>query len=187
MESAATAESMTVSYRLAFIFLLGATCWSLRAQQNRITGPIDSARTATLSGNLRPARMRQSDQGRVAADFALPAMTLLLKPTAIQHADLVQLLEQQQNPASPLYHRWLTPEEYADRFCVSADDIATMSEWLQSQGFTVSRAARGRTWIAFSGTARQVETSFHTEIHQYLVGGIRHFANATEPSIPAAF
>ena len=46
--------------------------------------------------------------------------------------------------------------------------------------------ARGRNWIAFSGTAGQVRATFHTEIHRYRVDREMHFANATAPSIPAA-
>ena len=47
--------------------------------------------------------------------------------------------------------------------------------------------ARGRGWIAVSGTAAQVETAFQTEIHNYLVDGETHYANALAPSVPAAF
>ena len=46
--------------------------------------------------------------------------------------------------------------------------------------------ARSRTWIEFSGTAQQVENALDTEIHQYLENGELHYANATDPSIPAA-
>jgi subtilase family serine protease len=47
--------------------------------------------------------------------------------------------------------------------------------------------ARGRDYITFSGTASQVETAMHTPIHRYKVKDVTHYANATEPSIPAAF
>ena len=47
--------------------------------------------------------------------------------------------------------------------------------------------ARGRRWIAASGTAAQVEAAFQTEIHGYVADGETHFANASEPSVPAAF
>jgi uncharacterized protein (TIGR03437 family) len=177
---------MTVSHRLAFALLILFTASSLRAQRNRITDTIDPARIAPLNGNLRPAMLRKNDAGPVDANFRLPAMTLFLKPSTSQQTDLRQLLEDQQNPASPLYHRWLTPEEFADRFGLSASDSAAIADWLRSQGFAVNRIAHSRTWIAFSGTARQVEDVFHTEIHRYLLDGKSHFANATELSIPAA-
>jgi uncharacterized protein (TIGR03437 family) len=139
-----------------------------------------------LNGNLRPVILRQNDAGRVDEDFPLPAMTLFLKPSTSQQADLRRLLADQQNPASLQYHRWFTPQQFADRFGLSLDDSAAAADWLRSQGFTVSRIAHSRTWIAFSGTAAQAEGAFHTEIHSYRLDGKKHFANATELSIPAA-
>ena len=50
----------------------------------------------------------------------------------------------------------------------------------------IEHVARSRNWLAFSGTAGQVKTAFQTEIHYYLVEGEKHFANATEPTIPVA-
>ena len=94
---------------------------------------------------------------------------------------------QQQTPGSPNYHHWLTPEEYGQRFGVSDADIGKITQWLQQQGLQVVSVARGRNWIAASGTAAQVEAAFQTEIHSYVVDGETHFANASEPSVPAAF
>jgi uncharacterized protein (TIGR03437 family) len=176
---------MTAYHRLALVFFLLAS--GLLAQPRRIANPIDPTRIAPLPGNLRPESMRQNDQGRVERDFSLPAMTLLLEPSAAQHADLQQFLLDVQNPGSPLFHQWLTPEQYADRFGLSAEDVAAAADWLRSQGFKVSRTSRSRTWIAFSGVARQAETAFHTEIHRYLRAGRSQFANATDLSVPAAF
>jgi uncharacterized protein (TIGR03437 family) len=175
----------TAYYRLTIAILLLGTASVLPAQRSRISYPIDAAPIVPLTGNLRPAMLRQNDEGRVEGDFRLPAMTLFLKPSPVQRADLQSFLESQQNPASSLYHRWLTPEEYADRFGLSPSEIVSTADWLRSQGFAVSKVAHSRTWIAFNGTARQVENVFHTEIHRYRFAGKSQFANATEPSIPA--
>jgi uncharacterized protein (TIGR03437 family) len=178
---------MTTAYhRLTTAILLLGTASVLPAQRSRISHPIDPTRIVPLTGNLRPAVLRQNDEGRVQGDFRLPAMTLFLKPSPDQRADLHSLLENQQNPASSLYHRWLTPEEFADRFGLSPNDIASTVDWLRSQGFAVRKVAHSRTWIAFGGTAREVENVFHTEIHRYRLAGKSHFANVTELSIPAA-
>src|ERR1019366_8421791 len=48
------------------------------------------------------------------------------------------------------------------------------------------RVAAGRRTIEFSGTARQVEDAFQTEIHNYEVNGDRHVANAVDIAIPEA-
>src|SRR6185369_16157295 len=42
------------------------------------------------------------------------------------------------------------------------------------------------SWVTFSWTAGQVDAAFHTELHRYLVDGVRHYAPAKEPAVPAA-
>ena len=118
--------------------------------------------------------------------FQIPAVTLFLKPSDPGQASLNQLLQDQQDPASPNFHHWLTPEEYADRFGASQSDITQISDWLKAQGLNVSSVARGRNAITVTGTADAVQNAFQTEIHRYQVDGVTHFANATDPSVPAA-
>jgi uncharacterized protein (TIGR03437 family) len=157
-----------------------------RAQPSRISRPIDPTRRVTLGGHLHPLARAESDQGRVVPSLPMSYVTLTFGPTPSQQADLDQLLAAQQNPASPDYHRWLTPEQYAQRFGVSDDDLSKIQSWLQSQGLSIAGVARGKSWIAASGTTAQFENALQTEIHQYLVDGETHFANSTEPSVPAA-
>jgi uncharacterized protein (TIGR03437 family) len=164
---------------------------SATAQSSRITQAIDNRQRAVLAGNIHPkalaAAQAGNDQGRVAPSLQLPYVTLTLAPSASQQAALNKLLVEQQTPGSPNYHHWLTPEEYAQMFGVSDADVSTISQWLRQQGLQVVSVARGRTWIAASGTAAQVEAAFQTEIHSYLVDGETHFANASAPSVPTAF
>jgi uncharacterized protein (TIGR03437 family) len=157
------------------------------AQQARIAGPVNNLQRLPLRGHTHPNARADFDQGRVSPSLEMDSMSLTLAPSAAQQADLDQLLAAQQNPSSPSYHHWLSPENFADRFGASPSDIQTISAWLQSQGFTVTGVARGRNSIAFNGTAAQVESAFQTEVHSYLVNGEVHFANATDPAIPAAF
>ncbi len=160
---------------------------ALYAQQDRITSGIDSSRTVTLAGHIHPKAQAQYDQGVAEATFQLPSITIHIKPSASQQQSLGQLLSDQQDPSSPQYHKWLTPEQYADRFGASPDDLAKITAWLKLQGFTVRLTARGRNWITFSGTAQQVESGLHAEIHRYSLNGEIHYANATNPALPAAF
>src|SRR6185369_3009315 len=156
------------------------------AQRNRIVSPIDNLKRVSLRGHVHPRAVPGNDRGRVNASLQLPYVTVMLKQTAAQQADLEQLLAQQQDPSSSNYHRWLTPEEYADRFGVSQDDLNQVVAWLQQQNLHVAATARARNWVAVGGAARDVEIAFGIEIHHYQVDGVTHFANATDPSIPAA-
>ena len=169
----------------AFITFL-AFAPGARAQPARISRAIDRAQRVALPGHLHPKAIAGNDRGRLAPSFELSYVTLAFAQTDAQKADLAQLLQDQQTPGSSLFHQWLTPEQYADRFGVSQSDLDRMTNWLQSEGLTVAGVSRSRTWLAASGAAAQVESAFRTELHQYDVNGELHFANATEPSIPAA-
>jgi hypothetical protein len=155
-------------------------------QPNRIHGVIPNTPTVALKSNVHPMAQPQNDEGPVDPGMKLDRIVMFFQSTPAQQADLKQFLQDLQNPSSPSYHKWLTPEQYAARFGVSKNDIAKIENWLTSQGFEIVQPARGRNWIAFSGTAELVEEAFHTEIHYYNVNGIKHFANATNPSIPQA-
>ena len=152
----------------------------------RITQPIDSRRTASLRGNVHPMARPEFDQGALDPSQMLHRVTVFFSRTAAQQQALDKLLEQQQDSSSPNYHKWLTPEQFAAQFGLAAADIAKVKDWLTSQGFTIDEVARGGSYIAFSGSAGQIASALHTELHQYNVNGEIHFANATEPSVPAA-
>jgi len=111
---------------------------------------------------------------------------LLLNSSPEQQAALEQLLRDQQDPSSLEYHRWLTPQEFGNRFGPAQPDIDEVSAWLQSQGVKVERIANGRRIIEFSGTAGQMEQLFHTEIHTFDTNGQVHIANSTDIALPNA-
>jgi uncharacterized protein (TIGR03437 family) len=166
--------------------MIGAAATAGFAQPNRILSRIDNSQTFALPGRVHPLATAANDAGAVDSSFPLPYITMLLHPTAAQQTSLQQLLQDQQNPASPSYHQWLTPEQYADRFGVSSSDAAQIVAWLESQGFQVDPVSRSRTFITFTGTASQVQAAFGTSLHYYKVNGETHYANSTDLTIPAA-
>lgn len=166
--------------------LLSSVSFSQTKTADRLGKSIDEASVAALRGSIHPKARMASDRGGADPSMLLDSMVLTLKPTAEQQAGLEKLLREQQDRTSPNFHKWLTPEQYGDRFGVSANDFNRTVAWLQSRGFTIVDKARSRTWIAFSGTASQAAAAFHTQIHQYSENGRLRYANATDPAIPAA-
>ena len=159
---------------------------SYAATKDRVPREIDAGQMVALRGNVHGFAQPHSDLGRADASKVLHDVTLVFRPSAPQQQDLENLLAQQQDRSSPNYHKWLTPSQFADRFGMTAADIQRVSAWLQSQGFAVTSVSNSRNEISFDGTVSQVEVAFQTEIHNYLVNGEIHFANATNPSVPAA-
>ena len=160
----------------------------LRAQQatGRIVGAIDNSARTTITGTQPPLARRAKDAGPVAPDMPLQAMSIVFKRSANQEADLQALIAAQQDPSSPLYHHWLTPDEFAARFGMSDTDIAKVQTWLQEEGFSVDGVSRSKNRITFSGTAGQVQTAFGSELHYYTQNGKTHFAPSSDLSVPSA-
>ena len=173
------------SSRLAAMLLLIPGS-QLLAQQNRLPESVDAARRVMLRGSASPRAEVQLDCGPVEPATRLRSLSLMLNGTPAQQAALDRLLAEQQDPESPNFLRWLTPEEFADRFSLSQSDYDRVAEWLTSSGFTVDYAGRGRNWILFSGTAGQVENVFQTRMRRYLIDGEMRYANDSEPSSPEA-
>ncbi len=153
----------------------------------RIQAEASSSQMTVLKGSLHPLAQTQYDAGRVPAGTRLNGMSIFFGRSAAQQADLEGLLADQQNPSSPLFHQWLTPDQFAVRFGMASSDLTKVENWLEQQGFSVESVSRSRNMIRFSGTAGQVEQAFQTQMHYYNVGGTRHFAPSTELSIPSAF
>src|ERR1022692_3707436 len=99
----------------------------LSAQPRLIKGPIEDTHRTRMTGQIHPMAKAENDLGPLDASVALPAITLVFQQTPAQQADLESLLAAQQDPGSADYHRWLTPEQYADRFGASPDDIAKIT------------------------------------------------------------
>jgi uncharacterized protein (TIGR03437 family) len=143
------------------------------------------AQLAAQTG-VHPSARKEFDQGPLDPASKIGYATLLLKPYPGKQMELEQLLQEQQDHTSSNFHRWLTPEQFGDRFGLNVADYEKVLAWLQSTGLHVENRARARNWVAFSGTVRQVQDAFHTEIHRYRVKGKTHFASSTELTIPVS-
>lgn len=152
----------------------------------QISGPIDESNLQRLTGNPSPSAHATRDLGRVPNDLAQEHILLMLKRETAQQHSLDRFMQEQYDRQSANFHQWLTPEQYGSLFGPTTEDISQITHWLTRHGFTVNRVAAGRTFIDFSGNAGQIATAFHTEIHRYQRSGEEHFANASDPMIPAA-
>ncbi len=138
---------------------------------------------AAVSVRHERLRARLAEAERLAApdpEAPLPlALTLPLR-NAQEWADLVTA---QHTPGSSLYHRWLTPREFAVRFAPSSQVYERVVGWLRHEGFTV------RTWptrlrIDFTGPVRSVEQSFGVRMDRFRVRGRPVVAPRDQVALP---
>jgi len=185
----------------AFVLLLAGLCFapsvwpqspnqirefsSLRAV-DRVLLPVADQRRVALLGQRHPLAKPLYSIGRMAPDLYLQQMVLVLAPDAAQQAALEEMLRAQHDPESPYYQRWLTPEQFGQRFGISLNDLNQVKVWLENHGMQVEEIPASRRAIIFSGSSAQVESTFHTRMQHYLVEGAMHYANASDPEIPQA-
>jgi len=93
------------------------------------------------------------------------------------------LIAAQQDPSSPQYHVWITPEEFQGRFGPLPEDLQAAADFLEAHGFTgVSRPAS--TMVRGEGTVALAERAFQVTINRYQYHGRQVFANTSDPVLP---
>jgi Pro-kumamolisin, activation domain/Bacterial Ig-like domain (group 3) len=172
--------------------VLLAACASASSQSpvpvphSRVVLAVDDTRITTLNGNTHPLARAEFDQGALDSATPLRRIVLILQRSPEQESALQQLIDQQQDKSSSSYHQWLTPESFGGAFGPSDHDLAAVTNWLASHGFSGIKTNVARTLIECDGTTGMVQNAFHTSMHRYAVQGEQHFANASDPAVPAA-
>src|SRR5262249_13176709 len=142
-----------------------------KAVPARITQAINENEFFTSQNAVNRLARPEFDQGPVPDSTPMRRMKFVLTRSPEQQRALAQLMADQMTKSSPSYHQWLTPQEFGLRFGPADADIAVITNWLSSKGFTDVRVSPGRISIEFSGNVGQVRSVFHTDIHRFLVNG----------------
>jgi pseudomonalisin len=155
-------------------------------QADRVIGAVDRRATTLLRGHVPVWVASARDEGATPADTPL-RLTFVLSRSPELQTSFAQLLEDQQNPDSPSYHQWLTPQDVGERFGPTQHDVDALTAWLSSQGLTVLESAPSRVFVSVSGTASAVESALGTSFHTFNVNGRDRVSATVDPAIPSAF
>jgi hypothetical protein len=141
--------------RAALVFS-GAALWATTAwpaERQVLQGHLPEA----VAGGLPPvARLPAAQQLRLAIGLPLrnrPALT--------------GLLQQLYDPASPLYHQYLAPEQFTARFGPAEKDYQALRRFAQSRGLTVTGTHPNRLVLDVTGTVENIEKAFHVQMRVY--------------------
>ncbi len=90
------------------------------------------------------------------------------------------------DPTSASYGKWLSNSEFDAAYAPTKADVAAVQDWLQSQGFNVTKTLPSGMLIEASGSAAQVEHTFGTQLNNYSYQGKTVRANSAALSLPAS-
>lgn len=165
-------------------FIIAALSAISSVRSSPIDGEHSSDNRVQLSNSVHPLVWKSVALGPADPASDLEGVTLRFSRTPSQQADLDALLVQQQIKRSPEFRKWVTPEQFAERFGQAPETIAKVSTWLTSQNLHPTEVARSGEWIRFSGKAGDVAAALGTSLMRYSLHGKEYLANATAVRLP---
>ncbi len=98
---------------------------------------------------------------------------------------LTTLLGQIYDPASPLYHQYLTPQQFTEQFGPSEQDYQALISWAKSNGLTVTAKHANRVVLDVSGSTADIEKALHVtmQVYQHPKEARTFYAPSTQPSL----
>ncbi|HXZ82855.1 MAG TPA: IPT/TIG domain-containing protein [Acidimicrobiales bacterium] len=88
-------------------------------------------------------------------------------------------------PRSPLYHRYLAPGKFAEKFGPSKAAIAAVERELRTSRLRVGKVTANGLIVPVTGTVGEIDAAFRTRLVSYrLMGGMEGWAPATVPRLP---
>ncbi|HZU02757.1 MAG TPA: S53 family peptidase, partial [Ktedonobacteraceae bacterium] len=162
----------------ALLFIIGTAALQL-IMLNNAQAAIPVQMHGTLTPLLRESRLvGQADpQQRI-------SLSLGLQPRDM--AALQSYVREIARPDSPLYHHFLSPEQFAATFSPTEASYDALRTYAQDEGFTITHTYSHRLLLTVSGTLAQAQQAFHVKFHTYRSSdGMLYYANDREPMLPA--
>jgi subtilase family serine protease len=89
-------------------------------------------------------------------------------------------------PKDPLFHHFITVQEFAARFGANADDFAAVKAWATANGLSIQHEASARTSLTVSGSVAQLQKLFKTQLSNYKSPkGEPFYSASVEPTVPS--
>lgn len=85
-------------------------------------------------------------------------------------AALQTLIREEQDPASPHYHQYLSRQQFVEQFGPTQADYESVLSFAKAQGFTVTRTFANRLLVNVSGTPKQINGAFAVKMQTYKQG-----------------
>jgi pro-kumamolisin-like protein len=126
---------------LACCFPLGsAEAQAVRGLHARplVTQNIDEEKRVELHGNTRPEAKSEHDRGAVDDDFLMEHMLLQLRRPVEEEEELQEFLDELHKDGASNFHRWISAQEFGERFGPSDRDLDKITDWLEARQFKVN-------------------------------------------------
>ncbi|AEU38027.1 protease pro-enzyme activation domain-containing protein [Granulicella mallensis] len=163
-----------------------------RPQADRVAAQPDLRVTTRLKGHVPTWALSSNDAGAVPNDTNL-RLVFVLSRSPERQAAFAQLLVDQQNPGSPNYHSWRTPQQIGSLYGPTQHDLDTLMSWLASEGFAGAEISSSHVFVSVEAPVHTVANALDTTFHYFntpAIGGAPaakpRVAATSDPAIPTS-
>lgn len=135
-----------------------------------------------LEGNVSPALQRAVYVGHHDPTSTLDITVALRLRNTVQ---LQQFLQAVQDPASSVYHQFLTPEQFNSMYGPTQAQASAVVAYLNAQGLAVTDVTSDNRLIHLRAQSGKVEQVFHVLINDYTYHGRSIFGTMDNPQLPS--
>jgi kumamolisin len=100
--------------------------------------------------------------------------------------ELQRFVDDLQRPSSPVFHRFLSFDQWKSRYAPSNADVRRVVAWASSRGLTTTHRFADNLAIVLDGPVAAVERTFRLHLNSYFYHGHQFYANDRDPTIDAA-
>jgi uncharacterized repeat protein (TIGR01451 family) len=150
-----------------------------------LTAPSALAQRQFLQGHVPRAAAHSKPVGKL--DISRHLEVLIGLPLQNRQA-LTNLLNDLYDPASPSYHQFLTPAQFAERFGPTQQDYDAVAAFARSNRLNVLHTFPNRTMLAVDGSVADIQKTLHVQLnlYQHPTEKRTFFAPDAEPSLDLA-
>jgi subtilase family serine protease len=151
------------------LFLAAATAQAQRPTMTSHVPEEVASGVAPLVGHL-------AGEGRLSLAISLPLRN---------QAELDDLLQQLYDPQSPSYHKYLSVQEFTDRFGPVESDYAAVMQYAKTNGLDVIDTPANRMILDVEGPPANIESAFHVTlgVYQHPTESRTFYAPDREPTV----
>jgi subtilase family serine protease len=161
----------TAAAALAALSLNGATATAATAGSVVIPGSVPS--WAVAANDAGPAAAAATVEGEIYLPLRGEAAAQALA-TAVS------------TPGDAQYGKTLSPAQWIREFSPTTSDLKAVTDFVKSQGLTVTAVPASRQYVVFRGPAPTVSAAFGTTLRSYNFAGTQLLAPSSAPKMPAA-
>ena len=118
-----------------------------------------------------------AENRQIGVVLALPSSDPVGLKAFIQHVS---------TPGDSLYRKYITPQEFAEKFGGDASDYQSLKVWAAGQGLVISQESISRTTLTVRGSVKTFSTLFKTQLNTYrTTDGAIFYSASVSPTVPS--